>query len=139
VAYTALIEDLLIEKKSPLKQTLQLFCVKAHYKQIIENVTLTKEMEQFYKKLLDENINMGYSYNTIKDINPGDAEHIIQKIFTQTATMNEKIRLKKYYFKLEFTKEAEQEEIKLLDEEIDARANMLQYAWDEKFTFFLNS
>ena len=139
VAYTALIENLLIEKKSPLKQTLQLFCVKAHYKQIIENVTLTKEMEQFYKKLLDENINMGYSYNTIKDINPGDAEHIIQKIFTQTATMNEKIRLKKYYFKLEFTKEAEEVAIKLLDEEIDAHANMLQYAWDEKFTFFLNS
>jgi hypothetical protein len=57
--YDALINDILIEKKSPLKQTLQLFASKAHYKQETDTSVMTNELDKFFKKLVDTNIALG--------------------------------------------------------------------------------
>jgi hypothetical protein len=144
-AYTSLINNILIEKMSPLKQTLQLFSVKAHYKQIIEEHTLTNELANFYKKLLEENIDLGYSYDTIEDIDDYDANQIQQKMFAQTATMYEKICLKKYFYKLQFVKEASTQQIKILDDDEEQNedeyeeTNMLSYIWDNNYSFFFSS
>jgi len=136
VKYDNLIESILIEKKSPIKQTLQLFCSKAHYKQEVNDKTITTELEKYFKDLVDANINLGYSFSSIKDIEQYDADIITQRIFSQEATMYEKIRLKKFYFKKQFIESAYDEKLKLCEM---FEVNYLQQIWDENYCFFSNN
>jgi hypothetical protein len=131
--YTKLIESILVERKSPLKRTLQLFCSKAHYKQEIDNSKLTAELETYFNHLKNENINIGYSYTTIEDIDFSYAEIIEQKIFNQEATEYEKIMIQKFYFKSQFNEEGYQTEI---TDENNENMNLLEYVWNNKFLFF---
>jgi hypothetical protein len=133
VKYDNLIESILIEKKSPIKQTLQLLCSKAHYKQEVNDKTITTELEKYFKDLVDSNINLGYSFSSIKDIEQYDADIITQRIFSQEATMYEKIRLKKFYFKKQFLESACDEKLKLCEV---FEVNYLEHIWNENYCFF---
>jgi hypothetical protein len=105
--YDRLIDSILCEKKSPLKRTLQLFCQKANYRQDVDKQQMTDELEKYFKRLVDENINLGFSYDSIDEIKYDTAaETIQQRIFSQEATMYEKIMLQKYYFQKQFQQTA---------------------------------
>lgn len=119
--YTKMYNDILVEKKAPLKRSFQLFCVKAHYKQTTDDFKINEKLEQELTKML-ENQNVGMSYASIPEIEWSQAEHIEEKCFTQQATMTEKYALNKYYFKKSFVE--------------DANADILAEVWDEKFSFF---
>ena len=125
--YKKMYDDILTEKKSPSKRTLQLFCSKAHYK----NET-SKDIEDFIDKSIQKEItedldkyDFGYTYDNINDIDSTDAEKYNLKCFRQEATRYEKMMLKKYYFKREFMMGADE---KIVEE-----------LWNDNFFFFIKS
>lgn len=125
--YKKMYDDILTEKKSPSKRTLQLFCVKAHFKQ-----EMSKDIDNFIDKNIQKEITedldkyeLGYTYGTIKDIDTTDAEKYNLKCFRQEATRYEKMMLKKYYFKREFM--------------IGADEKIVEELWNENFFFFIKS
>lgn len=120
--YTKLYDEILIEKKAPLKRSFQLFCVKAHYKQTTDDFKINEKVEEELMKLL-ENQNVGMSYASIPEIDWwGHAHDIEEKCFAQEATMEDKYTLNKYYFKKSFLETAD--------------PDMLAQIWDDKFAFF---
>lgn len=124
----------MIENKSPLKQTLQLFASKAHYKQETDSSVMTNELNNFFKKLADTNIALGYSYENIPEICDYDAERYTQMIFQQEATMMEKVMLKKFFFMKEFTVEAKEQKLQMSNGFYEE--NTMSYIWNENFCFF---
>jgi hypothetical protein len=121
--YTALYKSILVEKKAPIKKSVQLFCVKAHYKQESDETTIDAILKKEITDLLEKN-DMGFSYATIPDIGSGDADYIQTLCFAQEATMLEKMQLQKYFFKREFSADGSFEH------------EMIETAWDNKCTFF---
>lgn len=119
--YTKMYNDILVEKKAPLKRSIQLFCVKARYKQTTDDYKINANIEKELDKILDSQ-NVGMSYASIMDIDWSYAEHIEEKCFAQEATMAEKYALNKYYFKKSFTETADDD--------------VLAQIWDDKFAFF---
>lgn len=119
--YNHLYRDILIEKKAPLKRAIQLFCTKAHYKQITDDFHVNEQVAKEIKEALERQ-NAGMSYDTIRDIDRYDADHIEELCFAQQATMADKYALSKFYFKKSFV--------------ADADPDMLRDIWDDKYAFF---
>lgn len=119
-SYSNLYNTILIEKKAPIKRSFQLFCVKAHYKQSTDDYKISAILKKEVNDALEKQ-QLGYSYETIDDINYGDAEHIVELCFAQSATMYQKIQLQKYYYQLQF---------------VDKEHEFVQRAWDDNFFFF---
>ena len=120
--YTKLLNNILIEKHSPLKKTFQLFCNKANYKQVIDKTLISKELERYIDDL-KTNAEVGFSYANLQNIDYGYAEWIQQKMFAQTATMEEKILLQKFFFQMEF-------------KNVEIENQMIEESWDNQFVFF---
>lgn len=118
--YDNLFQSILIEKKSPIKRTIQLFCRKANYKQKADDFVVNSILEKEINKILTTQ-NVGMEYKDIPDIDNSQAEIIEEKCFCQEATMIEKYALNKFYFKKNFTNEKDE---------------LLGEIWDEKFIFF---
>jgi hypothetical protein len=118
--YKIMYNEILIEKKAPLKRSFQMFCVKAHYKQKTDDFKINEEVRKELTKIV-ESQQCGVSYDSIPDIDFSQAEIIENKCFAQQATMMEKYALNKYYFKKSFTEEA---------------SDKLGDIWDENYNFF---
>jgi hypothetical protein len=118
--YKNLVQNLLTEKKAPLKATFAYFCSLAHYKINYSKELINKELDNYIKSLFDD-VNIGYSYSTIKDINSDDIEEYEKRIFSQTSTLDDKIEIKKYYYKRQFK---------------NKNAEELQIGWDNRYLFF---
>lgn len=119
--YNQLFNSILVERKAPLRRSFQLFCVKAHYKQVVDDFKISLQVEKELKHLL-MNQQIGILYCKIPDI--GDTEIIESKCIAQQATMLEKYMLKKYYFKKSFT-----------NLELDDIENTLSDIWDNDYVF----
>jgi hypothetical protein len=128
--YTNLFKDILIEKKAPLKRAFQLFCVKAHYKQISDKNTICEKIELEIRNLL-EKYNSGYSYNSIEDIRAVESDKIQKLCFSQEATTYDKMKLRKYFYKKDFTDEG----LTIEDEE---NGNIVENGWNNNFISFFN-
>jgi hypothetical protein len=122
VIYKSLVKDILIEKKAPLKQSFLYLCNKAHYRISSDIDTMNKGLEDYFKKLFDE-ANLGYSYDTIPTVEEEDIQILEQKIFSQSATLEDKITVKKYFFKKKFNN---------IDE------HKISIAWDNRYHFFFD-
>ena len=118
--YQNLVKNLLIEKKSPLKATFNYFCNLAHYKINYSKEALNKELDNYIKSLFDD-VDLGYSYNTIKDIDSYELEQLEQKVYNMSSTLDDKITIKKYYYKKQF---------------MNKTAPELQVGWDNRYLFF---
>ncbi len=127
--YSKLFNDILIEKKAPLKRAFQLFCVKAHYKQITDKKQICDKIQTTIKTLL-EKYDAGYSFDSIENIDYGYAEGIQQRCFAQEATMYEKLMLRKYYFLKDFTQEGQ-----MLRCDVDD-ALYIEKCWNDNYFFF---
>jgi len=119
--YNKLYNNILIEEKSPLKKTVQLFFNKAHYKQQCDDYKINTIIEKEITDILNKQ-QCSIGYEQIPDINFSLAEIIEHKCIAQDATMMEKYALNKYYFKKSF-----------LD---DTESNKLKEIWDTKYSFF---
>jgi hypothetical protein len=133
--YKKLIHSVLIEKKSPLKKTFQLFCVKANYKQITDKEKINKQLQDEISEMLQKHAN-GFSYENIEDIDFSYEEIIQQKLFAGEATMREKFMLQKYHFKKKFVDEATLANFSEFGDYGDN--NCLENAWNSQYLFFFN-
>ena len=120
--YNELVKNILIEKKSPLKTTFNYFCNLAHYKIKYSQEIINKDLDDTIKKLFDD-VELGYSYNTIKDINDIELEVLQQKMYAMDATLDDKMAIKKYFYKKQFKKSCYNEE-------------EIAIGWDNKYIFF---
>lgn len=119
--YNQLVENILIEKKSPLKTTFNYFCTLANYKIKYSKELINKDIDATIKALFDD-VELGYTYDTIKNINSEELERLEQKVYNMDSTLDDKIAIKKYYYKKQFTNNASNED--------------LQLGWNEKYLFF---
>ena len=115
--YKSLASDILIEKISPLKETFNMFCNLAHYKISKDEQDIDEELTEYVKAVLD-NVEIGYTYNTIQSIDEVEMEILTKKVLEMKATMDDKLMLKKYYFNKQFVNDK--------DEHIER-------LWDDKF------
>lgn len=121
--YSIVYNDALIEDKSPRRKTFEIFCTKAGYLMKKKDMRINKEICAEMDKLFND-VDVGFSYETIEDVDCGLIELLENKTMSQTATMYEKLCIQKYYFKRQFSDNADNE--------------TLSIAWNEKFIFFLN-
>jgi hypothetical protein len=119
--YKKMYNEILVEKKAPLKRSFQLFCTKARYKQKTDAYKINEAVEAELQKMLAEQ-HISLRYYNIPNIDWSQAEYIEQSIFAQQATMLDKFSLNKYYFKKSFLDTADEDE--------------LAYIWNEKWIFF---
>lgn len=103
--YTALYNSILVEKKAPLKRSFQLFCVKAHYKQIVDETVLVDAIKKEVQDELEKQ-QMGFTYESIEDITYDSVKDIQQACLAQIASMSDKMMLQKYFYKKEFLETA---------------------------------
>jgi hypothetical protein len=127
--YTNLFNNILIEKKAPLKRSFQLFCVKAHYKQITDKNTICDKIQNEIKQLLEKQ-NAGYSFDSIEDICCGYAEIIQQHCFAQEATMYQKIQLRKFFYIKDFTNDG------YAIPHWHTSETIIENGWNENYAFF---
>ena len=122
--YKSLVNDILTERKAPLKQSFLFMCDKANYKITADVETIDGSLESYFKKLFDET-NLGFSYNSIPIIQPEDVETIQNKICSLCATIEDKITIKKYFYIKKFKESAKDNE-------------NLQIGWDNRYDFFFD-
>lgn len=132
--YSQLYENILTEKKAPLKKALQLFANKARYYQHTERKhavadAITKEFNELHEKH-----QFGFDYKGIELIDASWAEIIQQKCICLEATMWEKVALQKYFFFNKFKLGADTVNADCDGNEI----NILETAWNEKMSFFFD-
>ena len=68
-------DNILIEKKSPLKTTFNYFCTLANYKIKYSKELINKDIDATIKALFDD-VELGYTYDTIKNINSEKLEQL---------------------------------------------------------------
>jgi len=153
--YTKLYNDILIEKKAPIKRSFQLFCVKAHYKQQVSKIAIDDSIKREIDDLFNKQ-KCGFSYKSILNICYGEAEVLQQLCLTQEATLYEKLQLRKYFFQKKFI---ETDEPVFLKEEhfpvivndlgednddcfkithIYEKYSAIELAWDFNYNFFFD-
>ena len=126
--YTQLIESILIEKKSPLRKTFQLFCVKARYKQTTDLKKLDEMLQLEITNMLLNHQN-GFSYEGIDDIDHIQAEILQNNLFSGDANMIDKFMLQKYHFKNKFSEPVEEKQL---------YKDALEEAWNNQYIFFFD-
>lgn len=132
--YNKLFENIMIEKKVPIKKGIQLFANKAHYYQKTEKKhvvsdTITREFEELSNKY-----DIGFNYNNIPLIDETHAQAIQQDCIALQATMWEKVALQKYFFNLKFKESAKN----VTDFFGDTEINVLETSWNENLSFFFD-
>lgn len=97
--YTDMINTILVEKKSPIRQSVELFCEKAHYHQQHDTDKLTEELDEEITTMIE-----GCSVPSvhIQDVVFNDCKILETKIFKGTATMVDKLTVQKFYFTQQF-------------------------------------
>jgi len=120
--YSVVYRDALIEDKAPRRKAFEIFCSKAGYKMVKKEMIINREICGEMNKLFDS-VSVGFSYETIDDIDFSVAEILENKVMGQSATMFDKLCLQKYYFKRQYSDNADTETMSI--------------AWNEKFLFFL--
>jgi hypothetical protein len=119
--YSQLVNDILIERFSPLEETFYYFCKKANYKLHVSNDKLNKEISAYFINLYKTN-NSAYTFNTILDISGDDLFVIRDRINICESTLDDKIRLLKYYY------------VKMFNPTDDK--TLLAQGFDDKFIYF---
>ena len=66
--YKNLYDANLVEKMSPMKRTIQLFCARANYKQTTAKVVIEKALANEINNLFSIETGVGYSYGDIETI-----------------------------------------------------------------------
>ena len=89
---------------------------------------ITKEFDELHEKH-----QFGFDYKSVELIDASFAEVIRQKCMCQEATMWEKVALQKYFFHQKFKSGADTVLASCDGDEF----NILERAWNEKYTFFL--
>lgn len=96
--YQSLIEDIIIEKRAPLKGSFEFFLNLAGYD--IQNKILKTEILKEY----EFEANDYYDYTKIYEINDENIKDVEKELYARRLNIHDKLALKKYYFKKQFKK-----------------------------------
>lgn len=132
--YNVLYNSILIEKKAPIKRAIQLFCKKAHYKNITDKVELNSSLYKEIEELLIKN-DTTINYENIEDIDYSQAEVLEKLCFEMDASLLQKFILNKYYFKKIFNEPTK--DLHDYDTKIKIHNKCLSIIWNEKYTNFV--
>jgi len=125
--YTQLEKDIFIELKAPLIETVALFFSKANYNQIYEEKhKIDNELKKEFNNQLQK-YNVSYDFNAVENIDESICKVIQQKIFSQEATMYEKLCLKKYFLNNRF-----------LNNMKECYREVLQNCWNNQDEYFFD-
>ena len=119
--YSNLVQDILIERFSPLQETFYFFCKKANYKLSVSEDKLNKEISTYFINLYNTNKSV-YTFNTIQDISGNEIIEIQNKINNSESTLDDKIKLLKYYYTKMFNPTDDK--------------TLLAQGFDDKFIYF---
>jgi len=97
--YTDMINTVLVEKKAPIRKSIELFCEKAHYNQQYDTTKLTDELDEEITSMIE---GCSVPMVHIHDVVVNDCKILETKIFKGTATMVDKLTVQKFYFKQQF-------------------------------------
>lgn len=131
--YSQMIDSILIERKSPIRKTLQLFFDKAHYSQHMHRDKIQESIGHEITEML-EKYGAQYTFGNIPDIDFSVADSINQKMFAGSATRLEKMMFQKYLFKNMFCDVAHIMALDVFDN--PEPINALEYAWNENYGYF---
>ena len=102
--YEAMTDEILIEKKTPIKKTVQLFCKKANYKQTTDKTVISDELTDQIQEMVQSYQNV-CSYKNIPEIAGDYAFDLEGRLFAGKATMMEKFMLNKFFYQWGFNDE----------------------------------
>lgn len=102
--YKQLIGAVLTERQAPIRRAFQLFCVKARYAQKTDASEISEALQKEIDGLLQKHA-IHVSYGAIDKIDYHTAEDISERLFKESATMEDKYKLQKYYFANKFDKD----------------------------------
>jgi len=122
--YKKMVLDVLIEKHAPLVGSLYHFCKKANYKICLSDNTISDETTKCINKMLKSTENICFSYSQLPDYDYESIKDVEQKLYSNTATLEDKMSINKYYFNLKFIPSADKE--------------LVCVAWDTSFNFFFD-
>ena len=115
---------ILLDKMAPLQASFIFFCEKAGFNIIKNNKKINNEIKKEMVQLF-KNSDIGYNYNSLKNITYDEAEEIKHKINKADATMEDKLILHKYFYNGSF--------IQTVDKNISSEA------WDDNYSVFFGN
>ena len=95
-------EDMVIERYSPLKETLIHFCKRLGYTVVNIDKKLSEGIRPEMSNILSDTGDVSAPYNDIEDVDDIELEKIRERICYQQASAIDKLRLKKQYFRRTF-------------------------------------
>jgi hypothetical protein len=122
--YTNMVKDILIEKQAPLKGAFHLFTQKAHYTFETDDNIISEDVRKHIDKLYEETVDIGYTYESIPTYNYNQIQKIQQKLYSQSATLENKMAVMKYHFRLRFAPDADE--------------NMVAKSFDGRYSSFFD-
>lgn len=129
--YISLFNDILIEKKAPLRKAFEFFCKKASYTlktSVLEN---EEELKKYTIELLSDE-DLKYSYTNISTVDEDRVREISLRLKEYTASTDDKMEIAKYYFTSNYMdKDALIEGVGN-----NCECGMLSYIWDTKLLKF---
>jgi len=137
--YKDLVKNLLIERYTPLQESVLYLCKMAHYTIIDSDNFIDDGLKERFKALVKDN-NIIYKYNSIEDIDYETAEdHYKPLLYNSEATQMQQLQLRKFYFNLIWIDDwcAKRDGIEMPDP--DEYKQMKAIAWDKKYFEFAES
>ena len=131
--YERLLNNIFVELNSPIRKTIKYLCGKAKYNFKIDNTEITDKIIKYIDDLYNE-CQVCFSYDNIDNIEDERASQIQQALLGQIATMQEKIELQKYFFKMNFNYDCYDLTYQFIEGEED---NVLEYLWELNYSTFI--
>ena len=100
--YVNMVRDILKEKQAPLISSFNLFCSKANYKICSNENSISTELTKQISLMLNATENICYNFDSLPNYNFDTVKLIEQKLYSQTATLEDKLSIQKYYFKQKY-------------------------------------
>ncbi|AIW01943.1 MAG: putative replication origin-binding helicase [Yellowstone Lake virophage 7] len=137
--YCDLVKNILLERYTPLQESILYMCKMAHYNIIESDTFIDENLKDRFKQLVKDN-NIIYEYNSIESIEQDVAEdHFKPLTYQGTATQMQQIQLRKFYFDLLWIDDwySKSQQIEMPD--ITKLKEMKELAWNKKYFDFMEA
>jgi len=137
--YRDLVKNILLERYTPLQESILYMCKMAHYTIIESDTFIDESLKERFKQLVKDN-NIIYEYNSIESIEQDIAEeHFKPLTYQGTATQMQQIQLRKFYFDLLWIDDwyAMTQKIEMPD--ITKLKEIKELAWNKKYFDFMEA
>lgn len=137
--YRDLVKNILLERYTPLQESILYMCKMAHYTIIESDTFIDESLKERFKQLVKDN-NIIYEYNSIEEISYETAEeHYKPLTYAGEATQIQQIELRKFYFDLLWIDDWYATSQKIEMPNIAKLKEMKELAWNKKYFDFMEA